>query len=139
MTEGIGEGALVVRGGVGRNVGDLLGAIEDALTDGDGPVVSVYCGWPADSNESCASVVEAICREALVAGSLPHNKIQVAEASEVLALGVELVHDSSDGQASNHYHVTFQVPVTESQVQSFIEVFGEPILNPVPREERLRR
>lgn len=124
----------MVRGGSNRDADDLVDKIEDAIADGYGPVLSVNCGQPEDG-ESFAETLHRICA---VAG-LPHGSVQVARFEWIEALEITLTSDTSNGQAANHYHAWFAVPVEKSQVQDFIACFDSPIPNPTGGKKRSRR
>jgi hypothetical protein len=121
----LGPDALVVRGGAQLILDLLIEQIEDAVDEGDGPVLSVFCAEPLD-NEDEETSVERICT---VAG-IPHGKVFVTRHERLANLGITLERDTSDGQAPNHYHARFDLPVGTSQVQDFIACFDGPIPNP---------
>lgn len=117
--------SLAVRGGSNREVHSLVEKLEEAVEDGYGPILSVFCGNPA-GGESQEETMHRICTEA----GLPHPKIQVAHTRDLSALGLVLEWDTSDGQARNHFNVRFHLPVEESQVHGFISCFDGPMPNP---------
>lgn len=117
--------ALVVRGGSNRDVQSLMRLILEAVEDGDGPVLSVFCESPA-SGETFDHALRRLCDTA----GIPHPKVLVARAGDVTAAGVTLVSDTDDGQPSNHYHAVFHLPMEESQLQRFVACFDGPVPNP---------
>lgn len=117
--------SLVVCGGTNRDAEALKELIEDAVDDGDGAVLSVFCGTPL-AGEAFEGTLQRIC----VAAGIPHGKVLVARAGDIWAAGVTLEWETDDGQAENHYHVRFDLPVEESQVHDFIACFTGPIPNP---------
>jgi hypothetical protein len=117
--------SLAVRGGSNRDVDSLMEKIEDAVADGFGPVLSIFCGTPV-AGESHQETMRRICTDA----GIPHPRVLVARASDLLASGLTLEWDTSDGQARNHFHATFTQSVEESQVHGFISCFDGPMPNP---------
>ncbi|MFZ5870592.1 MAG: hypothetical protein ACOYXW_08730 [Actinomycetota bacterium] len=105
----------------------------DAVIDGDGPVLSVYVQAP-EPDEPIDAVVYRLCAEA----DLPHRKVQVSFVERLTEQGFRITHEVSDGEVWSHHHVHFDEPVTESQVQRFINCFDEPIANPTGGKRRLR-
>ncbi len=121
----LGPTALVVRGGASRDVAAIVELIRDAVEDGDGPVLSVYCGNP-EPGEAMPVTLQRICALA----DIPHSKVLFTTAGQLAAIDLTLESDTSDGQAPNHYHARFHLPVEESQVQDFIACLTGPIPNP---------
>jgi hypothetical protein len=124
------EDALVVRGGTTRDPADVLEKVQDAIGDGDGPVLSVYVDVqrPGESVEDC---VRRICTEA----DIPHGKIQVSRMGR-LGAKFKIVRDVDPGQASCHHHVDFESDVNLGAAQEFIDSFDEPIPNPTGGRRR---
>ncbi len=54
----------------------------------------------------------------------------VTNVGSLRAHNLRLERDVSDGQSQYHYHVHFELPVQDSQIQSFIDSFGLPEPNP---------
>lgn len=123
--------ALVARGGANRDASALYEEVLDHLDSSNKPVLSVFSN-DQDANETIDEWEYRICRTA----GFPHNKVQWATLGSLRAIGLSVVWEVGDGEAPNHHHVYFQLPVTESQLRAFVECFSEPRLNPVPKEER---
>ena len=116
----------MVRGGQKREVGLILDEIRANVELGDGPVLSVCVG----EQQADETFIEAVYRISEV-GRLPYSKVQVSQAAAYLyAVGVDLVPETSDGQAMNHHHVVFQEPLESAQIMAYIRCFDEPIPNP---------
>lgn len=130
----LGPTALVVRGGARLSAEALVEQLEGAVEDGDGPVLSLFCDDPADG-ESSEETLYRICATA----DIPHSKVFVAQQAGIAAVGVALESETGDGQAVNHYHARFDLPVGTSQVQDFIACFDGPILNPTGGKKRSAR
>ena len=120
----ISDDAVVVRGGSVREVSRVLAKIMDAIGDGDGPVLSVYCLEP--EGESTADVVPRLCRLA----DVQYGKIQISTVGALRSAGLQLVHSVADGEPDCHYHVDFGDDVDELRVEAFIKCLQEPIVNP---------
>ena len=103
----------------------MLTAVTDSYEDGDGAVASVYVGLQGEDEE----FEDAVKRVSLLA-ALPHGRIRVALAGDLLDAGFEIVQDTSDGQPSCHHNVVFTEPPQMSQAMLFLECFGPPIANP---------
>lgn len=119
------DSAIVLRGGSLRDIQKIGAKVEAAHHRGVGPVLSVWCdeSHPGESRE------QTLMRISLDAG-IPHPKIMTSTVGELRARGFEFELDTSDGQSQYHYHVLFELPVRDSQVQAFIETFGMPEPNP---------
>ena len=120
----IADDAVVVRGGSVREASRVLAKIMDAIGDGDGPVLSVYCLEP--EGRSTAEVVRRICELA----DVRYGKVQISTAGALRSAGLELVHSVADGEPECHYHVDFGDDVDELRVEAFIKCLQEPIVNP---------
>lgn len=117
--------AHVVRGGTIRSAAVLLEKVREAIEDGDGPVVSVFCDVDR-SDDSAGLTLTELSTES----DIPHSKLQVSTVGRLSAGGFALTLDVSNGQPRTHHHVTIGEPVEESTLVRFIECFDEPILNP---------
>lgn len=117
--------ALVVRGGTVRDVDTLKTKVEEAVEDGDGPVISVFCD--IECTDTQAVSLEQLCADSGVV----HTKVQVTTASRLRARGFEPILEVSNGEPFTHHHVVLTEPVQESELQAFIDCFDEPIANPV--------
>ncbi|MFC6422339.1 hypothetical protein [Ornithinimicrobium tianjinense] len=128
------DDALVVRGGIARDASSVADRVEDAIESDGVAVLSVYAGQ-ASPTEDQSDLLLRICRTA----DLRHGQVQTARAGDLRAAGFEIRHEVADGEQPNHYHVYFQVPMTELQAQVFIDCFDGPKPNPRPAEERKAR
>lgn len=117
--------ALVVRAGTVRDVATLMAKVDDAIEDGDGAVISVFCDVKRTDDCEGMSLYE-LCAETEVI----HGKVQVTTVARLREQGFEPILDISDGQQFTHHHVVVQEPVQESDLQRFIDCFDEPIANP---------
>lgn len=116
--------ALVVRGGTVRDVDTLRSKIEDAIEDGDGAVISVFCDVKRTDTEAMS--LRELCAES----EIVHTKVQVTTVSRLQAQGFEPILDISNEQRFTHHHVVLDEPVQESALQAFIDCFDEPVANP---------
>lgn len=116
--------ALVVRGGTVRDIATLKTKVEEAIEDGDGAVISVFCDVKRTETE--AMNLAELCAESEVI----HTKVQVTTVARLQAQGFEPILDISNGQRSTHHHVELTEPVQESTLQAFIDCFDEPVANP---------
>jgi hypothetical protein len=117
--------SLVVRGGTVRDPQTLYRKVQEAVEDGDGPVISVFCDVSRTDETAGMSLTE-LCGVSLVV----HTKVQVSMVSRLQACGFELVRDVSNGQPFTHHHVVLAEPVQESVLGEFINCFDEPAPNP---------
>jgi hypothetical protein len=120
---------LVVRGGVQRDPSGVLMRVQEAIEDGDGPVISVSVGTSAGPRPDALHRISKI-------GMIPHKQIQYSTVEALTAAGLQLVPEQGDGEAPNHYHVVFSQPLQLSQAQAFVECFVGPIPNPTGGYER---
>lgn len=118
--------ALVIRGGTVRDVKTLKTKIEEAIEDGDGAVISVFCDVRHTDNNDNGMGLEELCR----VSNVVHTKVQLSTVSRLRAEGFSPELDVSDGQPFTHHHVTIEEPVQESRLETFIKCFDEPIANP---------
>ena len=125
--------ALVIRGGKVRDVETLREKVDEAIEDGDGAVVSVYC----DLNRTDTD--EMTLAELCAASEIKHSKVQVTTVARLQAAGFEPILDTSDGQLFTHHHVALEEPVQESTLRAFIDCFDEPIANPAGGKRKLSR
>jgi hypothetical protein len=125
------EDGLVIRGGQSREPSSVVRNVEGALEDGDGPVLSVYVGWP-EGDENDTDVIRRVCEEA----GIPHGVVQVGRTSRLQEAGLRLIHEVADGEPNCHHHVYFDTPVAESQAAAFIDCLDEPIPNPTGGKRR---
>lgn len=125
--------ALVIRGGNVRDVEALKGKVEDAIEDGDGAVISVFCDVTRTDNE--AMNLYELC----AASEVAHTKVQVTTVSRLRKQGFEPILDISNGQRSTHHHVELSEPVQESELQAFIDCFDEPVDNPTGGKRKSSR
>jgi hypothetical protein len=116
--------ALVVRGGKVRDVETLKEKVDEAIEDGDGPVISVSCDVKRTDTEGMS--LHELCAESEV----PYTKVQVTTVARLREQGFEPILDISDGQRFTHHHVVLEEPVQESRLQAFINCFDEPVANP---------
>lgn len=117
--------AVVIRGGTKRDPEYLTELILDALDSDDAAVVSVQADVPKDG-ETSLETIERICQKA----NVPHRQFQKSTAAAIRNVGLEIVADTSKGQAPTHCHVLFSDPVQQSEVQLFIGAFSEPTFRP---------
>src|ERR1700677_1024023 len=110
--------ALVVRGGMARDVGTLKTKVEEAIEDGDGAVISVFCDSKRSATDPGMSLHE-LCAESEVV----HTKVQVTTVSRLREQGFEPILDVSNGQRFTHHHIGLAEPVQESQLAAFIGCF----------------
>ncbi len=115
--------ALVVRAGKVRDVETLKTKVEEAIEDGDGAVISVFCDVKRTETEGMT--LSALCAESEVV----HTKVQVTTVARLRAQGFEPILDISNGQRFTHHHVALAEPVQESTLQAFIDCFDEPVAN----------
>lgn len=119
------DAAIIVRGGASKDVGLLLGRLQD-IQERTGEVVqSVFVAVP-QPGEEFASCVQRACDD----GDVPHSKVMTTTAGTLRSAGFVLSHSIAGGQASNHYHVHFQEPVTESLAETFWHCFSDPMPRP---------
>ena len=125
---------IVVRGGQDRDPDSVLQKVNDAVRDGDEPVLSVYCGV-AGPDETEEEVIERVCRE----GDIPHGTVQVSTVG-ALSQGrpFVLTQETADGEPECHHHAHFGDGYDRDRAQDFIDRFGEPILNPTGGKQRRR-
>jgi hypothetical protein len=121
------DAGMVVRGGSTRDPGVLRGKILEAIADGDGPVLSVWCD-DAREGESREALLLRLCSQEN--GDLPYPRVQVGTAAAVRQAVDELVQYSDEGEPITHYHAVFAPEVASSQVEAFIQALGEPEPNP---------
>jgi hypothetical protein len=114
--------AVVVRGGIGRDVKSLEGPLAVANELGLGNVLSVQADIRC-SDRGAGLTLEELCEH------IAHGKIQVATAGKLQDAGIDLVLDDSGGQPPTHHHAILPEPVGESAV-AFLECFSEPFVNP---------
>lgn len=119
--------AMVVRGGSLRDVEAIRAKVLEAVADGDGPVLSVWCD-DAVEGESRNELLLRLCSEEN--GDFPHPRVQAGTFGAMAAAMDDLVQDSSEGEPETHYHAVFGEDVALSQVEAFILALGEPELNP---------
>ncbi len=124
------DDAIVVRGGSTTDPDAVLSKVQDAIEDGDGPVLSVYCAELADRDKSAA--VLAAC----VGGDLPHSQVLVTTAGQLRAAGFELRADNEVDPPSCHHDVLFGNDPTLETVGAFIACFDGPIPNPTGGKRR---
>jgi hypothetical protein len=117
--------ALVVRGGTVRDVETLRTKVEDAIEDGDGAVISVFCDVKRADTEAPMTLHD-LCAES----DIVHTKVQVTTVSRLQVQGFEPILDISNEQRFTHHHVVLDEPVQESALQAFIDCFDEPVANP---------
>jgi hypothetical protein len=116
--------AMVVRGGTVRDVATLKTKVDEAIEDGDGAVISVFCD--VNRTDTDAMTLAELCAESEVI----HTKVQVTTVARLQAQGFEPILDISNGQLLTHHHVVLAEPVQESTLQAFIDCFDEPVANP---------
>jgi hypothetical protein len=127
----VSRSAIVVRGGTNRDPAILREHLFDAIDDGDGAVISVYVG-EAEPSESIEQAVARIC----IIADIPHGQVQVSDRLTLESLGFTIVLDVDEGEPENHHHVVFREPLDDSQIQGFMDAFGEPIPNPIGGKRR---
>lgn len=119
-----------MRGGAHRSPEGVLEAVNAAVEDGDGPVLSVFCvevpveGWWAGVHEACE------------AGDVPHRQVQVSSVGLLESAGFALVADSSNGQPACHHHVVFGNDPKIDAAELFVECFSGPYANPTGGKKR---
>lgn len=116
--------ALVIRAGKVRDVETLKPKVEDAIEDGYGAVISVFCDVNRTDTE--AMTLAELCVQSDVA----HTKVQVTTVARLREAGFEPILDTSEGQRLTHHHVALAEPLQESALQAFIDCFDEPVANP---------
>ncbi|WAC54256.1 hypothetical protein [Gordonia sp. SL306] len=125
MTSGLYPDATVIRAGKIRDA-EILGVrVENAVRDGYGPVVSVFCDVDRSASASGMTLFE-LC----IVSRIPHSTVQLTTVSRLAEQGFELELDTTDGQARTHHQVTMTWPVEQSELARFVACFDEPILNP---------
>ena len=117
--------AFVIRGGKVREPQTLYRKVMEAIEDGDGAVISVFCDITRSDQAAGMSLAE-LC----AASSVVHSTVQVSTVSRLEAAGFELASDVSDGQPFTHHHVVLKEPVEESALAVLIGCFDEPVPNP---------
>lgn len=108
----------------------MKGKVEEAIEDGDGPVISVFCD--VDCTDTQAMDLQELCAESGVV----HTKVQVTTVSRLRARGFDPILEVSNGEPFTHHHVVLAEPVQESTLQAFIDCFDEPIANPAGGKRR---
>jgi hypothetical protein len=116
---------LVVRGGILRDPERIRNKVLEAIEDGDGPVLSIWCA-EAQLGESREELLLRICREA----DFPYRKVQVGTFGRMRHAVPDVYQESSSGEPDSHYHVSFTGDVALSQVEAFIAALDEPEPNP---------
>ena len=125
--------ALVVRGGTIRDVETLKAKVEDAIEDGDGAVISVFCDvWRTGQHDG--ATLAQLC----AASDVVHTKVQVTTVRRLREHGFEPELAISNGEPETHHHVVLEEPVQESTLRAFIDCFGEPVPNPTGGKRRSR-
>jgi hypothetical protein len=124
------DDAVVVRGGASRDPQGILDKIEDAIADGAGAVLSVFCVAREGRDE--ASAILSAC----IGGDVPHKQILVTSAGALRQAGFGLEPDSSDGQPDCHHHVLFGGDLSIQRVEAFIACFDGPMPNPTGGKRR---
>lgn len=124
--------ALVVRGGTVRDPATLIQKVDEAIADGDGPVISVFCDVSRTENSTGRNLHE-LCADSEVV----HSQVQVSTFGR-LAAHFQLVQDVSDEQPETHHNVILTEPVQESEIWAFISCFDDPIPNPAGGKRRSR-
>lgn len=114
-----------------REVDVLKEKVNDAIEDGDGAVISVFCDTKRTDDDEGMSLYE-LCAES----GIPHRKVQVTTVSRLQEEGFELILDTSGEQQITHHHVGVPEPVQESRLQAFIDCFDEPVANPTGGKRR---
>jgi hypothetical protein len=66
------------------------------------------------------------------------DKVQVSTVGALVAAGFDVRKATDDGECDLHHHVHFQEPVTESQVQAFVDCFDRVVPNPTGGKRRKR-
>lgn len=123
--------SLVIRGGTIRDPAALKRKVENAIEDGDGPVISVFCE-PERAEGAPPMALEVLCRISEVV----HSKVQVTTVGRLEEAGFSLELDVSNGQPLTHHHVVVDDPVQESTLQRFIDAFDEPVATPTGGKRR---
>jgi len=117
--------ALVIRAGKVRDVETLTEKVNEAIEDGDGAVISVFCDVRR-TDATDGMTLNELCAESEVV----HSKVQVTTVGLLRDQGFEPILDVSNGQRFTHHHVVLAEPVQGSTLQTFINCFGEPVANP---------
>ncbi len=125
--------ALVVKGGVVRDVDGVRSKIEAAIEDGYGPCHSVFVG-KSNGTGGEPMTLEQICMQS----HIPHGQVQVATVGQLRAAGCRFEYDPSGGQGELHHNVCLPEGMTESDLQRFIDCFDEPVSNPHRAQGRQR-
>lgn len=107
-----------------RDVEALKSKVEQAIEDGDGAVISIFCDTTRTDTEAMS------LHELCAVSEVVHSKVQVTTVSRLRKQGFEPILDISDGQRFTHHHVELTEPVQESTLQAFIDCFDEPEANP---------
>lgn len=115
----------VVRGGTLRDPEKVVELVLDNLDMGYA-ALSVFWSPPIDESETESEYLIRLCSESRI----PHKQIQISTPAQLAEAGFALVADNSGGQAPNHHHVMFNVPVTLDQAMQFVAVFTDPRPNP---------
>lgn len=100
-------------------------SILDAIDVDGRPLLSVN----ASHREPGESGIDAFTRIALE-GDIKHGKVVATTAGMIRNIGCYLEHDSSNGQAPNHFHIVFTDEPTTVDIRELINVFSEPFPNP---------
>ena len=119
------HGAIVVRGGTKRDIAMLRDDIKDAMEQGYGPVLSTFADNTRDG-ESRQETIHRIC----ASSDIPHGKIQVSTVQTLTDAGLPPTPHVEEDWPEMHCHVTFGIPISDRQIQGFVEAFDEPIANP---------
>jgi len=75
--------AWAVRGGAARDAGTLREKVLEAVEDGDGPVLSVFCAV-ASRAETPHEMLRRICEDA----DIPHGQVQVSTVGRLVEAGL---------------------------------------------------
>lgn len=115
---------LVVRGGTKRSVASIEPVLVEAIDMGYGAVLSVFIDSPGTDGREAA--LYRICDDA----DVPHGQIQVTTVGQLRTAGFDILPHVEGDWPENHCHVIFDEPLSNSQIEAFISVFGEPEKNP---------
>ena len=113
-----------------RDPAVLLDKVTEAVADGDGPVLSVYCA------EVTSLGVTSAVHDAVVCGDVAHGQVQVSTVGAMAGAGFDLTRHTADGEPECHHHVHFGNDLTTARAELFIACFDEPIPNPAGAKRR---
>lgn len=103
----------------------MLGRINEALTSVGKAVLSVHATTVGEQ-ETVLQALYRVCFDV----PIPHTTIQFSSLERVRSCGFRVEQEVGLNESPYHHHVYFEVPVTESRVQQFLDCLDGPVSNP---------